>query len=217
MLYRGLTVVALAGVCFCLTGCPSSSGDGDGVSLQQRYADAQAIVSPNVRASALIDVARDQHIAGDVNGATQSLSDAFAAAGETDDAVAKSHAFNTLAAAQAEFGSKSGADDALKEARKAASGIGDALIRSEQLGMIAVTYGAKLDEPNKATAYLKQANDAIGDILGEQLKSEATIALAYSYHQVGDADQAKQLTEDATELANSIADPGSRADALANI
>jgi len=199
-------------------GCPGSdSGGGDGVSLRQRYQEALKISSPTSRANRLIEVARDQHAAGDTTGARTSLDDAYAAAGEGEAPGARALAFNSLAAAEAEFGRRSRAEDALREARKAAMSIEDAVIKAEQLGRIAVTYGTKLEEPSKASSYLSMAVDTTKEADTPALQAEAMIALAHSHHRLGQTAEAEELAAQATDTAKQIEDAGKQADTLGRI
>ena len=217
MLQRIFTYSFLAIAVTILAGCPSGGGGGGGKSLQQKYQEALNIASPTSRANRLIEVARDQHAAGDINGVRTSLDAAFTAASEGSDPAPCALAFNGLAAAEAEFGSKAKAEDALKEARKAAAKIEVPSIKVEQLGAIAVTFGAKLDDASKASVYLGMAREAAEEIEDPAMRAEAIISLADSYHTIGDATEAEAFITAATDAAKTIEDKGVQAKTLIGI
>ena len=200
-----------------LAGCPGSDDGGNEVSLEQRYNEALLISSPTSKANRLIEVARDYYAAGDTAGGQKALDAAFAAASESEEALGKALAFNGVASAEAEFGRKSKAEDALKEARRAANGIEDAGLKVEQLATIAVTFGTKLDDPSKASAYLGAAKDAAGGITDPSIRAAAIVDLAGSHHQLGQADEAATMMASATEAVQQIEDPNKRADAIGKI
>ena len=211
-------IAAIALLTFC--GCPSDDGGGGGASgpsLQERFQTAMNISSPTSRANQLIDVARDQNAAGDATGMRTSLDNAFAAASEGDDPAATALAFNGLAAAEAEFGSKSKAEEALKEARKAATKIEVASIKVEQLGAVAVTFGTKLGDTDKASSYLKLASDSASAIEDPAMRSQAIISLAKCYHQIENKEESAAMTDAAAAAAKEIEGADKQANAIVGI
>ena len=125
MLYRGLTVVALAGVCFCLTGCPSSSGDGDGVSLQQRYADALANISGKLT------------LMGDSAGAEARFNESVQVAEQISDQTTKAHVLADLGFTMLQAGDRARAQTLLDKASAAAEQIQDPGLKREAEATIA--------------------------------------------------------------------------------
>ena len=210
--YNCLIILMLA---VSLSGCPG--GDDEGVSLQDRYNQAQAIGNAGTRANQLIDVARDFYAAGDSAGGQKALDEAFEAAGEAEKPLDKAQAYNGVAAAEAEFGRQAKAEDALKEARRAASIIEDAGLKVEQLAAIAVTYGTKLDDPSKASAYLDSAKEAAEGIADPAIRAEAIVDLAGSHHDLGQAKEAAAMLATATEAAKQIEDPNKQAAAIGEV
>jgi hypothetical protein len=218
MLQRLFSFTCLALAVLALAGCPSSdSGGGDGMSLQQKYQNALNISNATSRANKLIEVGREYNSAGDTANAQKALDAAFKAAGEGTDALSKAQAFNGVASAEAEFGRKANADDALKEARKAATAIEDAGLKVEQLGMIAVTFGTKMDDPSKASSYLKMAKETADGIAKPAERAVALVSLAKSHLQIAESTEADALLTAATETTQAIEDLGKRADAIRKI
>ncbi|NQU26520.1 MAG: hypothetical protein HQ567_34995 [Candidatus Nealsonbacteria bacterium] len=199
-----------------LPGCGSSSSS-DGPSFSQQVADAGKEPVADVRAKALMRIARRQAEAGDDFGAEETLTLADEACKEIEDAVTRSKVTSILAGEWVRLGSNSEGKDAARRALAAAAEIEDGQLKANALARAARAQVATKDTDG-AVATLKQAEELAGQLQQSKDKVSVFTSVATGYAAMDNGQvEADRVIAVALELAATIEDARDRCEAVASV
>jgi tetratricopeptide (TPR) repeat protein len=212
-------LVLIAGLA-CLTlltlGC---GGGGKGEkSLTQLYQEALKVPDAVQRARRLVGVAEKQQKAGDLLGASASLSSAREAANSISDPSSKASSLTIVAGGYARVEQNPGeAKQLLKDAAKAIGAIQDADAKVPALADLAISTHQYLKDSDLAAAYLKSAEDAAASISQLRTRLMAQCRIVTAYGKVDRGADAQRLSNELLELARAQADAREKSDFLADV
>ncbi len=216
-MFRCLPAILLI-VTFCavLPGCGSSKSS-DEPSFKQQVADAKLEADADLRAKALMRIARSQAAAGDDFGAEDTLNLATEACEQVEDAASRAGVTSILAEERVRLGKPRDGRKAVRAALAAAGEIEDVQLKAKKLARAARAQVATEDKDG-ATATLKQAEQLAGQL--QEAKSKVpvltSVAAGYDAMDKGRA-EADRVIAAALELAATIEDARDRCDAFVEV
>jgi len=177
---------------------------------------AKTIKDADDKSWALADIAAQYAKAGQMNKASEILSQALQVAKTIKDADDKSWALTGIAAQYAKAGQMNKASEILSQALQVAKTIKHAYSKSMALADIAAQY-AKAGQMNKASEILSQALQVAKTIKDAYYKSMALTDIAAQYAKAGQMNKTSEILSQALQVAKTIKHAYSKSGALIDI
>jgi hypothetical protein len=207
-----LAAAILAAVCGCNDGEPGAGG-----LLDQRYTAALEQKNPEKLTGTLLALWAEQHAAGDVAGAAESLAAATKSVTEVANPGAQARLLVGISDAQARQGDSKAAVATLAKADSAARKARDPATKVDALAQIGSLYAQPHKQIAPAIAAVEEAQKTAGSIDDAQSRVEAYCALAKAFATLGKAADANRMLEFAATTAKTLENPQRQSDSLAAV
>jgi hypothetical protein len=207
-----LFAAILAAIC----GCSDGEHDAGGL-LDQRYSAALEQKNPEKLTGTLIALSAEQHAAGNVAGAAESLAAATKSVTEVANPAAQAQLLVRISDAQARQGDSKAAVATLAKADSAARKASEPASKADVLVQIGSLYAQSHKQIAPAIAAVEEAQKTAGSIDDAQSRVEAYCALAKAYATLGKPADANRMLEFAATTANTLENPKRQSDSLAAV